>query len=167
MHASYVFVGLAILLFLWSLSYSASRLDRMHHRVETSWEHLDALLQRRAAIAIEIAHGEGIDPASSLMLMGAAFQAREAAIVERSEAESGLSESLKLMMSDPAELAAVSPQLIDELKQITDKIRIAVTIHLEAVNTTRALRKKLSIRLFRLSGSAPLPVKYAFEDDVL
>jgi len=167
MHTSYVISGLVILLFLWSLSYSASRLDRMHHRVETSWEHLDALLQRRAAIAIEIAHEAGIDPASSLVLMGAAFQAREAAIVERSEAESGLSESLKMMMSDPAELQSIDPHLIDELKQITDKIRLAITIHLEAVNTTRALRGKWSIRLFRLAGTAPLPVKYTFEDDVL
>ena len=167
MNTSYVIVGLIVLLFLWSLSYSASRLDRMHHRVETSWEHLDALLQRRAAIAIEIAHEAGIDPASSLMLMGSAFQAREAAIIERSEAESGLSESLKMMMSDPAELEAIEPHLIEELKTITDKIRLAITIHLEAVNTTRALRKKFTIRLFRLAGTAPLPVKYAFEDDIL
>lgn len=167
MHASYVVAGVAVLLFLWSLSYSASRLDRMHHRVETSWEHLDALLQRRGAIAIEIAHGAGIDPATSLMLLASAFAAREAAIIERSEAESGLSESLKLMMTDQHEREAVDPHLIEELKQITDKIRIAVTIHLEAVNTTRALRNKITIRIFRLAGTAPLPIKYAFEDDVL
>ena len=39
----------------WYLSFLAGRLDRLHNRVETSWANLDGLLQRRAAIAIEIA----------------------------------------------------------------------------------------------------------------
>ena len=43
--------GLTILFSLWYLTFSATRLDRLHHRVETSWANLDSLLQRRAAIA--------------------------------------------------------------------------------------------------------------------
>jgi hypothetical protein len=38
---------LAILIFAWYLSFLATRLDRLHHRVETSWANLDALLQIR------------------------------------------------------------------------------------------------------------------------
>ena len=84
-----------LLLFVWYLAISANRLDRLHHRVETSWANLDSILQRRASIALEIAHFTEIDPASNLILTVAAHQAREADISERSEAESSLSEALK------------------------------------------------------------------------
>ena len=50
----FLFAGLTVLIF-WYLSFSAGRLDRLHHRVETSWATLDSLLQRRAAIALEVA----------------------------------------------------------------------------------------------------------------
>ena len=76
-----------LLLTGWYLSFLASRLDVLHHRVETSWAHLDALLQRRAALALEIANSKGVDAATSLVLTAAAYQAREANIVERSDAE--------------------------------------------------------------------------------
>jgi len=45
---------LLVVLVAWYLSFSASRLDRLHHRVETSWATLDALLQQRAALADDI-----------------------------------------------------------------------------------------------------------------
>ena len=72
---SFLIAGL--ILFLWYLSFSATRLDRLHHRVETSWANLDGLLQRRAAVALEIAHSELVDPATSLILTSASHQARK------------------------------------------------------------------------------------------
>ena len=89
-------LGFLLLLGLWYLTFSATRLDRLHHRVETSWANLDATLQRRAAIALEIAHLPEIDPATNLILTGAAYGAREAQIFERSDQESGLSGTLQL-----------------------------------------------------------------------
>ncbi len=160
------FLAIFILLVLaWYLSFLASRLDRLHHRVETSWEHLDALLQRRAAVALEIAHFAEIDPATSLVLTASAYQAREASIVERSEAESSLSEVLKLLVSEGS--TPINPELQRELSEITEKIKFGITIHLEAVNSARNVRAKFFVKLFRLAGHAPLPVHYAFEDDVL
>ena len=76
----YLLALLIIAFFAWYLSYLATRLDRLHNRVETSWANLDGLLQRRAAIAIEIARSEISDPASSLLLTFAAHQAREASV---------------------------------------------------------------------------------------
>ena len=64
--------GFLLLVGLWYLSFLATRLDRLHHRVETSWANLDVLLQKRAAIALEIAHSDLADPASSMLLTGAA-----------------------------------------------------------------------------------------------
>ena len=65
-----------LLFFAWYLSFSASRLDRLHHRVETSWANLDAALQRRAAVALEIARLPEVDPATNLMLTSSAYAAQ-------------------------------------------------------------------------------------------
>jgi hypothetical protein len=53
------------------------------------------------------------------------------------------------------------------LSDISSKVKLAINIHLESVNATRNVRSKPLIRLFRLAGKAPIPVRYAFEDDVV
>ena len=157
---------LILLFFAWYLSFSASRLDRLHHRVETSWANLDAALQRRAAVALEIAHLPEVDPATNLMLTSSAYAAREADIDERSDAESALSESLKLLTMG-SDLTEIYPELFAKLADVTERVRLAIAIHVESVISTRNVRKKLVFRVFRLAGTAPLPVKHAFEDDVI
>jgi hypothetical protein len=152
----------------WYLSYSATRLDRLHHRVETSWANLDGLLQRRAAIALEIARSEISDPASSLLLTFAAHQAREASVRDRSQAESGLSGALGFLLESSAEISGKNEkELLRELAELTEKIRMAIAIHVDAVTRTQMVRNKAINRLFRLAGSAPLPVTYEFEADIL
>ncbi|NDA39970.1 MAG: hypothetical protein EBX88_00820 [Actinobacteria bacterium] len=160
-------IGLLItLIFIWYLTFSANRLDRLHHRVETSWANLDSILQRRAALAGEIAHLNEVDPATNLLLTSAAHQARDAEISERSEAESGLSEALKLLRQE-SDIPELYPEIFGELDSITDRLRTAIAIHQESVTATRKRREKLIIRAFRLAGRAPLPITYPFEDDVL
>jgi hypothetical protein len=161
------FVGLAILIF-WYLTFSASRLDRLHHRVETSWATLDSLLQRRAAIALEIARSAITDPATSLLLTASAYQARSADIEDRSSAESVLSGALGMMLAERESIVAKSDQaLLHELEQLSDKIKVAIAIHVESVTRTQLIRSKLVFRLFRLAGTAPLPVTYEFEADAI
>lgn len=161
-------LGVFFLAFIaWYLSYSATRLDRLHHRVETSWANLDGLLQRRAAIAIEIARSEISDPASSLLLTFAAHQAREASVRDRSQAETGLTGALGILLETSSDISGANEQdLIRELKELTEKIKMAVAIHVDAVNRTHMVRKKWFIRFFRLAGNAPAPVIYEFEGDV-
>lgn len=161
-------IFLLLLLGAWYLSYSATRLDRLHHRVETSWANLDGLLQRRAAIAIEIARSEISDPASSMFLTFAAHQAREASVRDRSQAETGLSGALGILLENSHDFTGdIEKDLIRELRDLTEKIKMAVAIHIDAVNRTQLVRRKLVIRLFRLAGTAPEPVIYEFEGDVL
>ncbi len=165
---TWVTIVFLTLLALWYLSFSATRLDRLHHRVETSWANLDVLLQKRAAIALEIAHSDLADPASSMLLTGAAYQARDAEFKNRSMAESGLSGALGLLLSDGLAHATQAEQaLLQELSELTAKIRIAIAIHTDAVSSTQMVRKKFVVRSFRLAGRAPLPVTYEFESDVL
>ena len=161
------FVSLAILIF-WYLTFSASRLDRLHHRVETSWATLYSLLQRRAAIALEVARSAITDPATSLLLTASAYQARSADIEDRSSAESVLSGALGMMLAERESIVAKSDQaLLHELEQLSDKIKIAISIHVESVARTQLIRRKLVFRIFRLAGKAPLPVTYEFEADAI
>ena len=156
------------LLAFWYLSFSASRLDRLHHRVETSWATLDSLLQRRAAIALEIARSAITDPATSLLLTASAYQARSADIEDRSSAESVLSGALGMMLLERESIVSKSDQvLLHELEQLTDKIKVSIAIHVEAVTRTQLIRSKIVFRLFRLAGTAPLPVTYEFEADAI
>ena len=159
---------LIILVSLWYLSSLATRLDRLHHRVETSWANLDGLLQRRAAIALEIARSDFADPASSLLLTSASYQAREAGLKERSAAESMLSGALGLLIEDgQVHTNGAERALFEELSLLTAKIRIAIAIHTDAVSSTQTVRRKFAIRFFRLAGSAPLPLVYEFEFDAI
>ena len=166
--SKYLFAVLLIAVMAWYVSFSATRLDRLHHRVETSWANLDGLLQRRAAIAIEIARSEISDPASSLLLTFAAHQAREASIRDRSQAETGLTGALGILIETSTSIdGAIEQDLLRELKELTEKIKMAIAIHVDAVTRTQLVRKKWFIRLFRLAGTAPEPVTYEFEGDVL
>jgi hypothetical protein len=166
--SNFLLGAIVILLGAWYLSFSATRLDRLHHRVETSWEHLDALLQRRAALALEIAHQSELDPALDLLLTASAYESREAPMSDRNEAESLLSESLKVLRE-----AAVNGEievkvaLLDRLADVTEKIRFAIAIHLESVSAVENLRRKKVFKIFRLAGRAKLPFHYSFEDDPL
>lgn len=166
MTVTMLWIPLVVLLFIWYLTFSANRLDRLHHRAETSWANLDAILQRRAALAIDIAHLPAIDPATNLLLTAAAHQARDANIQDRTEAESGLTQALLLLRTED-EIVAAYPQIFQELDLLTERLRVAIALHVEAVSAARSRREKLIYRTFRLAGHAPLPVKYAFEDDSL
>jgi len=166
--SKFVIALFLIAFFAWYLSYSATRLDRLHHRVETSWANLDGLLQRRAAIAIEIARSEISDPASSLLLTFAAHQAREASVRDRSQAETGLTGALGILIDSSTSISGpIEQDLIRELKELTEKIKMAISMHVDAVTRTQMIRKKWFMRFFRLAGNAPEPVTYEFEGDVL
>ena len=164
----FILILFAFALAAWYLSYSATRLDRLHHRVETSWANLDGLLQRRAAIAIEIARSEISDPASAMLLTFAAHQAREASVRDRSQAETGLSGALGILLETSSHISGeIEKDLIRELRELTKKIKMAVAMHVDAVTRTQLVRKKWINRIFRLAGTAPEPVTYEFEGDVL
>ena len=150
------------LIFAWYLTFTASRLDRLHHRVETSWASLDALLQQRAALALEISHLPGIDPAVAMVLTQSAFLAGEAEIAERSEAEEGLAATIALLY-ETEDFQIKNPGLSERISAVTKRIEMAMQLHRETVHTTRVQRTRFLVRLFRLAGRAPLPVVHPFE----
>ena len=151
-----------MLVVVWYLSFTATRLDRLHHRVETSWANLDAALKTRSALALEIARSNLVDPATSMLLLATAHVAVVADHSERADAEEELSHLLRSLLEEKA--LDSEAEIFHELNSARDRLRIAIALHIEAVSRTQAQRKRPVVRLFRLAGRAPLPVKYPFED---
>ncbi|MCL3862308.1 hypothetical protein [Actinotalea sp. K2] len=73
-----VLVTAALLLLLWRVWVTASRLDRLHRKVATSRAALENQLVRRASAAAELAAGGLLDPVSSVLLGEAAWAALSA-----------------------------------------------------------------------------------------
>ena len=97
-------IVLAILaLVLWSfyISWRASRLDRLHNRVEAARTALDLALVRRAAAASDLASSGLLDPATSLLLADAVRRASKASAAERDLAESDLTRALRATLGEP------------------------------------------------------------------
>lgn len=151
-----------MLLIVWYLSFTATRLDRLHHRVDVSWANLDAALRTRSALALEVARSNLTDPATSLLLLAAAHVAVIANQAERLEAEEELSRLLLSLLEEGA--LSSEDEIFHELSQARERLRIAIALHVEAVVRTQAQRARPIVRIFRLAGRAPLPVRYPFEE---
>lgn len=167
--------AIAFLFFLaflgWYLSFSAGRLDRLHHRVETSWAALDAALQRRAGVALELASSGLIDPASAALLAAAAHEAREAR-GNRAQAESDLSANLQLLFPTHADLEALihdrhGEDLVGEVDDAISRVQFAHSFHTDAVTSTQQVRQKAIVRVFRLAGRAEVPAGFPASLDIV
>ena len=71
-----VLIAAAVLFLGVYVSWRAGRLDRMHTRLEAARAALDVTLVRRSSVALELASSGFLDPATSLLLAGAAHDAR-------------------------------------------------------------------------------------------
>jgi hypothetical protein len=83
-----VLVVLALVLWSFYVSWRASRLDRLHNRVEAARTALDLALVRRAAAAAELASSGLLDPATSLLLADAVRRVRQVGPAEREDTAS-------------------------------------------------------------------------------
>lgn len=159
---------LALGIGLW-LSWTAQRLDRMHHRIDLARASLDAQLLRRSGVALELATSGTLDPARSLLLVDAAHGARAAAPEDLESAESDLSQTLRVVLDDPDELhvlredEALGP-LLDELAAACRKIELARRFHNDVVVSARALRSRRRVRRLRLTGRASRPMTVDLDD---
>lgn len=156
------YVGLAALVLLtlgsW-LSWTANRLDRMHHRIEVARASLDAQLLHRSGTSLELATSGALDPARSLLLVDAAHQARAAAGDDFESAESALSEALRAVLADADEVRTLRQDgdvrpLLDELAEDCGKVELARRFHNDVVVSARALRSRRRVRWLRLTGRA-------------
>ncbi|WP_114907602.1 hypothetical protein [Ornithinimicrobium murale] len=162
-------IVLAALLALgWYLSYTAVRLDRLHHRVIGTAAALDAQLVRRAEAALEVAYIAGIDPASAALMAasaGAALDQAETWSQDRLDAESQLSEVLRATHApEPGEPVEVG-ELLERMRGTGERVKLARRFHNEAVQEARAVRGQRLVRFLHLAGSAKVPLPITFDDD--
>ncbi len=190
---TWLLVVLLVAVVAWYLSFSASRLDRLHHRVEGARSALDAQLVRRAEAALELATSGGLDPAAGLLVAGAAADALAAGEPDgdgagaapghdehpstrarlasdgREQAESDLSRALQVALDEDvaATLAAheVGRRQLDRLAAACHRVQLARRFHNDAVTAAVRVRRKRVVRWFRLAGRAPLPQTFEMDDD--
>jgi hypothetical protein len=171
--ASWFFAALGLVLVLlvlglW-LSWTARRLDRMHHRLELARASLDAQLLRRSGAALEVATSRALDPARSLLLVDAASYARSVHDGEMESAESDLSQALRAVFADADEVRslrqdpAVAP-LLGELAGSCRKVELARRFHNDVVGSARMLRSRRRVRWLRLAGRAEPPSTVDLDD---
>lgn len=151
------------------VSWRATRIDRLHVRLETARAGLDAALVRRAAVALELAASRLLDPATSLLLATAAHEARIADPDNREFAESDLSRALRAVVDQPDFRTTLAGRpggtaLLEELDAAARKVTYARSFYNNAVTATRAARRKLLPRLLHLSGRAPVPEYFEIDD---
>jgi hypothetical protein len=164
-----VVVFAAVVLVLWYLSWTAARLDRLHARVEGARFALDAQLLRRSTLALELATAGLLDPATGVLLAGAAHEASAVELDERELAESNLSRALRAAFAEPETVAAVAGnprgrEILDELDAAAKRVQLARRFYNDAVRATKAVRRKRPVRYFRLAGRAPVPQSFEMDD---
>jgi hypothetical protein len=159
-----VAVGVA----LW-LTWTANRLDRIHHRIDVARAAFDAQLLRRSGAALELATSDSLDPPSRLVLVDAAHHARNAGPDEVETAESALSQALRAVLGDEEAVRLLRDDpdlapLVDELATSCARVELARRFHNDAVASALALRSRRRVRLLRLAGHAPQPRTLELDD---
>lgn len=150
-------IGVVLLLFGAYASWTAGRLDRLHHRVEIARASLETELARRSALVAELAGTGILDPASSLLLLDAAHRARTASLETREQAESALTRAIHATGTDKEPWAG-------ELSLAMRRVQLARRFHNDIVVSTRDLRQRRLVSWFRLAGHAPMPGTIELED---
>ncbi|WP_404382908.1 hypothetical protein [Knoellia locipacati] len=179
-------VALVLLAAAWYLSYSASRLDRLHAKVEGAVSALDAQLVRRAEATLELATSGAVDPATSLLLADAASEALERhthhplshdpldgqTFAGREDTETNLTETLRAaLVADTVEdlrrdVDSPGALALSRVESTALRVQLARRFHNDAVREARRVRSKKVVRAFRLAGHAALPQAVDFDDDL-
>jgi hypothetical protein len=165
-----VIVGVLAMLGVY-VSWRAGRLDRLHARVEAARFALDAALVRRSSVALELASSGLLDPATSVLLAGAAHDAR-AAQNGREMPESDLTRALRAVFSQPDFRALLAgrdgaEELLAELESASHQVFLARKFYNDAVAATVAARRRWLAVALRLAGRAPKPEFFEIDDSLV
>jgi hypothetical protein len=162
-------VALVVIVSASWLTWTANRLDRIHHRIDVARAALDGQLQRRSGAALELAASDSLDPPSRLLLLDAAHHARNAQPPDVEHAETVLSQSLRAVLGDDEEVRMLRADpdlgpLVDELAASSARVELARRFHNDAVDSALALRSRRHVRWLRLAGHAEEPHPVDFDD---
>jgi len=156
---------LVVLAVSFYLSWRASRLDRLHTRLETAQAALDAALARRGAVVGELAASGVLGPAAGVLLSDAAARARRAEDrAEREVAESNLSRVLRAVLAEAGDLAA-DGDLLAEVHAAARHVHIARRFYNDTVTAVHTARSSRLVGVLHLAGHARLPAYFEMDDE--
>jgi hypothetical protein len=153
------------------VSWRAGRVDRLHARVETARAALDAALVRRSSVALELAACGLLDPATSLLIAGAAHDARAGGELNEL-AESDLTRALRAAFSQPGFRTSMTgkegaDELLAEVEAAAHQVFLARKFYNDVVAATRDARGRPLARMLRLSGRARAPEFFEMDDSLV
>jgi hypothetical protein len=151
-----VLVVAVVVLVATYLTWTASRVDRLHRRAYTAYAALDAQLVRRAAAASTVAEATQ-QPA----LMYAARIALDARSDERHFAENDLTRQLRGVLVEPHQPA------FDDLVAVSRRVALARQMHNDVVRDALAVRRQVLVRALRLAAKHPRPAYFDVDDPAL
>lgn len=174
-------VVVAALLSMW-VTFTLTRLDRLHARVDAARAALDAQLVRRAAAlrqAAEVA-GTPLSEADRAAYQAIAHAALAPARPDRREGvENAVGRGVARLLAavDHVPNVAVAGEVVpegaptgavgdavDELREAAARVPVARRFYNDAVRDTRALRARRMPRLLRLAGRVELPQFFDIDD---
>jgi hypothetical protein len=164
-------VLIVLVLVLWGfyVSWRATRLDRLHNRVEAARTALDLAMERRSSVAYELASSGLLDPATSLLLADAVRRAKEAKPDERDLAESDLTRALRAAFGQPEFRSSLgdrdgAAELVADVEAAAHQVFIARKFYNDVAARTIDARLRPLARVFRLAGNAPRPEFFDMDD---
>jgi hypothetical protein len=155
-------VLLAVLLTMW-VTFTLTRLDRLHARVDAAQAALDAQLVRRAAALMHVA--ESPDSGAADGRRGyyetVARSALNVDAFERHAAENAVGRALTDLATSAAPLREDAAA---ELREAAARVLIARRFYNDAVRDTRTLRARRMPRLLHLAGRRAIPQFFDIDD---
>jgi hypothetical protein len=159
-----VAVLVAVLLSMW-ITFTLTRLDRLHARVDAARAALDAQLVRRAAALEHVAEtdsGLALERRAGLELLAREALAKSEP-AERQTTENAIGRAVLELASAGSTVAADS---VAELREAAARVQVARRFYNDAVRDTRSLRARRMPRLLRLAGRVELPQFFDIDDTV-
>jgi hypothetical protein len=162
-----VAVVLAVLITAW-ITFTATRLDRLHARVDAAQAALDAQLVRRAAAVQRLADraGSSIDRVTRERAEAAAAWALEADDGAKEAAENAVGRAVTELMDHAAALPPEAAAALPEVTESATRVVIARRFYNDAVRDTRTLRGRRMPRMLHLAGHRDNPQFFDIDDSM-
>jgi hypothetical protein len=161
-----VAVVLAVLLTMW-VTFTLTRLDRLHARLDAAQATMDAQLVRRAAALLHVADSadSGVPERVRAPYHDVASRALNTAEAdeERQDVENAVGRAVAELAALPQPLR---PDAAAELQEAAARVLIARRFYNDAVRDTRALRARRMPRVFRMAGRREMPQFFDIDDTV-
>jgi hypothetical protein len=138
------------------LTWTATRVDRLHARAAAAFSALDAQSIRRAAATAELGREAGLNDAQR-----AAKAVLTAHLDDREAAENDLTRTLRA-----ASGLAASPGL-PAVTEASRRLALARQVHSDLVRDALSVRQRPLVRMLRLARKHPLPRFFDIDDPTL